>query len=162
MQSLGGISPEARARSKSLREVRTEIEINAPPERVWGLLKDFDAFPQWNPFLRSAKGDVREGARLEVRMGASGSREMTFKPRVLRVREPRELRWIGHLGVPGLFDGEHIFTIEPLEGGGVRFVQREIFRGLLVPLLWKSLDRDARRGFEEMNGALKTRAEGRA
>ncbi|HLE55364.1 MAG TPA: SRPBCC domain-containing protein [Thermoplasmata archaeon] len=63
------------------------------------------------------------------------------------------------MGIPGLFDGEHIFEIEPAGAGRTRFVQREVFRGLLVPVLARSLDRDTKRGFEEMNRALKMRAE---
>ena len=84
---------------------------------------------------------------------------MTFRPKILNAEPNRELRWLGHLFVPGLFDGEHSFTIEPLGHARVRFVQREIFRGLLVPLFSRGLDRDTRRGFEEMNRALKERAE---
>ena len=38
-------------------------------------------------------------------------------------------------------------------------VQREEFRGVLVPFFWKSLDTHARQGFEAMNAALKQRAE---
>jgi hypothetical protein len=84
---------------------------------------------------------------------------MLFRPTVL-VAEPRqELRWLGRLWLPGLFDGEHSFSIEPLDEGRVRFVQRERFTGLLLPLLSKMLDGDTRRGFEEMNQALKVRAE---
>ena len=45
---------------------------------------------------------------------------MRFKPRVLKAEPNRELRWLGHLGIPGLFDGEHIFTIEPLDQERVR------------------------------------------
>jgi hypothetical protein len=60
---------------------------------------------------------------------------------------------------PGLFDGEHIFTIEPLGTGRVRFTQRETFTGLLVPLLARMLDTGTQHGFEEMNKALKARAE---
>ena len=84
---------------------------------------------------------------------------MTFKPKVLKAEPNRELRWLGHLLVPGLFDGEHSFTIEPLEENRIRFVQREAFKGLLVPLFARSLDNNTRRGFEEMNHALKERAE---
>jgi hypothetical protein len=78
---------------------------------------------------------------------------------VLTVEPERELRWLGHLLVPGLFDGEHIFTIEPSGPDKIRFVQREIFTGLLVPLFARGLDTDTRRGFDEMNRALKERAE---
>ncbi len=85
---------------------------------------------------------------------------MTVRPRILTAKPGRELRWCGHLLIPGLFDGEHIFTIEPLAAGGVQFIQREIFTGLLVPLFVHRLETETRRGFEDKNHALKRRAEG--
>jgi hypothetical protein len=84
---------------------------------------------------------------------------MSFRPTVLVAEPNQELRWLGHLWFSGLFDGEHSFSIEPLGEGWVRFIQRERFGGLLVPFHSKMLDRDTRRGFEEMNRALKVRAE---
>jgi hypothetical protein len=84
---------------------------------------------------------------------------MTFKPKVLNAEPDRELRWLGHLLVPGLFDGEHFFTIQPLEDNRVRFIQPEAFKGLLVPLSARNLDTNTQRGFEETNRALKERAE---
>ena len=95
----------------------------------------------------------------DVRLEPPESRGVTFKPKVLNIEPNRELRWLGHLLVPGLFDGDHTLAIEPLEENRVRFVQREAFKGLLVPLLARSLDNNTRRGFEEMNSALKERAE---
>ena len=142
-----------------MKELRSEIEITASARRVWEILTDFAGFPQWNPFIRRARGNLVKGERLDILMQPSGAREMTFSPTVLNVETDRELRWIGHLLVPGLFDGEHIFTIEPLGTGRVRFTQQEIFTGLLVPLLARMLDSDTERGFEEMNNALKARAE---
>jgi hypothetical protein len=62
--------------------------------------------------------------------------------------------------LPGLFDGQHFFKLQPLdEGRRTRFVQGERFTGVLVPLLRKSLDRGTREGFEAMNQALKARVE---
>ena len=118
-----------------MKELRTEIEIQASAERVWQLLTDFASFPQWNPFIRKASGNIRVGERLEVRLQPSGASAMTFRPTVLKVEPNREFRWLGHLLISGLFDGEHIFTIEPLGESRVRFTQREFFKGLLVPLL---------------------------
>ena len=142
-----------------MKEIRTEIEIQASDKRVWQLLTDFASFPQWNPFMRQAVGEPKTGARLEVRIQPSGASGMTFRPTVLKVEPNRELRWLGHLLMPGLFDGEHILTIESLAENRVRFVQREIFTGILVPLFAHGLDTDTRRGFEEMNRALKALAE---
>ena len=142
-----------------MKELRSEIEIEASAEQVWQLLTDFPHFPQWNPFIRRASGSVKLGERLEVNIQPSGANSMTFRPTVLKAEPNRELRWIGHLLIPGLFDGEHIFTIEPLGTNRLRFIQREIFTGLLVPLFARGLDTDTQRGFEEMNQALKIRAE---
>lgn len=142
-----------------MRELFTEIEISAPPESVWRILVDFNQFPAWNPFIRKIEGELKEGSRLKVRIEAPGSSGMTFKPVLKKVVLNRELRWLGHLIIPGLFDGEHAFEIFSLDDRKVRFVQRETFRGLLVPIIWKSLKDPTKQGFEDMNAALKQRAE---
>lgn len=142
-----------------MKQLHTEIEIQAPAERVWEVLTDVASYPEWNPFIRSITGRPAPGERLETRLEPPGGRGMTFKPKVLNAEPSRELRWLGHLLVPGLFDGEHSFTIEPLEENRVRFVQREAFKGWLVPLFARSLETNTHRGFEEMNRALKERAE---
>jgi hypothetical protein len=142
-----------------MKELYSEIEIAATAERVWRVLTDFPSYPQWNPFIRRIRGEPKTGERLEVRLEPPGARGMTFRPKLLNAEANHELRWLGHLFVPGLFDGEHSLTIEPLGESCVRFVQSEEFRGLLVPLLARSLDDNTQRGFEEMNHALKERAE---
>ncbi len=143
-----------------MKELHTEIEIDAPAERVWELLTDFASYPQWNPFIRNISGLPAPGERLEVRLEPPGGQGMTFKPKVLNAEPNRQLRWLGSLLVPGLFDGEHSFTIQPLAENHVRFVQREAFKGVLVPVFARSLEANTKRGFEQMNRALKERAEG--
>jgi hypothetical protein len=142
-----------------MREISTEIGISGPPERVWEILMDFHRYPEWNPFVREITGEARQGARLRARLQLPGGSPMTFRPQVRRVIPGREFRWLGILFVPLLFDGEHVFELLPEQGGGTRFVQRELFRGVLVPLVWKTLEPRTRRGFEEMNRALKQRVE---
>ena len=142
-----------------MRELHTEIEIHATAERVWELLTDLPGYPQWNPFIRRASGRIEVGTRLEVYLQPPGGRGMAFRPTILKVEPSRELRWLGNLIIPGLFDGEHIFLIEKVGEERVRFIQREVFTGLLVPLLWRGIETGTRRGFEEMNNALKAGAE---
>jgi hypothetical protein len=141
-----------------MRELRREIEIEAPPQRVWEVVTDFAAYPEWNPFIRRISGEAREGARLEVRIEPPGGRAMTFKPTVQAVEANRELRWLGRLLVPGIFDGEHGFRIEPLEDNRSRFIQSERFSGVLVGFAAGTLAK-TEAGFEQMNVALKTRVE---
>jgi len=145
-----------------MKELRTEIEIKAPIRRVWEVLTDFDRYPEWNPFVREISGDLRRGARLRVHLAPPGRSGMRFKPVVRDVEPGKTFRWLGHLLMPRLFDGEHIFELEPLDNNSVCFVQREVFRGMLVGLFRHMLDTDTRYGFNAMNEALKKRAEDRA
>jgi hypothetical protein len=142
-----------------MKELHSEIEIDASEERVWEILTDFASYPKWNPFIRQISGELKVGERLEVRLEPPDSRGITLRPTVLHAEPNRLMRWVGHLLVPGLFDGEHSLVTEPLEVNRVRFVQHEAFKGVLVTLLARSLDKNTLRGFEEMNEALKERAE---
>jgi len=143
-----------------MKELHSQIDISASAERVWELLTDFASYPQWNPFIRHISGEPTTGERLKVRLEPPESRGITLRPKVLAAEPNHQLRWLGHLLVPGLLDAEHSFIIRALEEDRVRFVHTEAFRGLLVPLFARSLDNSTLRGFEEMNRALKERAEG--
>lgn len=49
-----------------MRELRSEVTIDAPAERVWELLTDFGSLPDWNPFMQRASGEVAVGEKLLV------------------------------------------------------------------------------------------------
>lgn len=144
----------------SRREIHAEALIDAPPARVWRLLTDFASYRDWNPFFREAAGELRAGATVRVRVEIPGQGTRVFTPRIVELTPERELTWIGRLVLPGLFDGEHGFLLEPV-GGGRRtlLVQHENFFGLLLPLFSAEMEAATRRGFDAMNAALKREAE---
>jgi hypothetical protein len=141
-------------------ELRAEIEIDADPETVWGLLMDFRAYSEWNPFIDPIEGDQEVGARLRLRIRPPDSRGMTLRPHVTAVEPGRAFGWLGRLGgVPHLFDGAHRFELTPIDGGRrTRFVQSERFQGILVPFVRRGVLPPTLRGFEAMNRALADRA----
>lgn len=141
------------------RRLTTEIAIDVPPERVWAMLTDFDSYRDWNPFMVEASGAAERGAQLTIRMQQPGGSVMTFTPTVTHATEPLLLEWLGSLVVPGLFDGRHRFELEPTVTG-TKVTHSEEFTGLLVPLLWRSLDTKTRSAFDAMNRALKSETEG--
>ncbi|MGY1650541.1 SRPBCC family protein [Geodermatophilus sp. SYSU D01119] len=141
-----------------MRELRAATTVAAPPAVVWRVLTDTSAYGTWNPFIRELTGELREGRRLRVRIVPPGGRGMTSRPTVTVVEEGRELAWLGRLGLPGLFDGTHSFTLAPRADGGTDLLQREVFRGVLVPLFGGTL-RQTEVGFTAMNEALRRRAE---
>lgn len=141
------------------KEIKTEILINATPDKVWAILTDFDNYPNWNPFIKSVKGQVAVGNKITARMEPPGANGMTFVPKVLVFETNKEFRWLGHLLFPGLFDGEHKFELIDNKNGTTTFRQSERFRGILVPLFQKMLDINTTNGFIQMNKKLKELAE---
>jgi hypothetical protein len=143
-------------------ELVCSVEIRAPAEVVWKQLTDLPRFGEWNPFIREASGQLRPGGTVRVRVRPSLAIPLVFHAEVLKCDEARELRWRGHFLAPWLASGEHTFTIRPLHAGTVRFVQREVFGGVLPGLARLLLEHEARRGFDAMNHALRARAESAA
>jgi hypothetical protein len=142
-----------------VKEVRSEIEINSYPESVWRILIDFAAYDQWNPFINKIIGTPTEGSKIDLYIETPSGKNRKYSPRITRVEEGRELRWFGKSSLPGFLNAEHIFIIEELQPERVRFIQRELFDGLLTRVFGKGVDTDIRQGFQDMNDALKKRAE---
>jgi hypothetical protein len=140
------------------KSLQTQIDVEASKEKVWSILTDFPAYPQWNPFIKSISGEPRAGAKLDVHIQPPDQKGITLHPKVLSAVPGQELKWLGHLFVPGIFDGEHHFLIHEMTTDRVSFVQEEVFKGVLIPFTGRMLD-STRQGFEEMNQALKKRAE---
>ncbi|UYN94402.1 MAG: SRPBCC domain-containing protein [Enhydrobacter sp.] len=140
-------------------DVVTQIEIDAPPETAWSVLTDFAAVPTWNDFIRQIRGEVREGAWLEVTARLKGAPPMNFRPKVRVVRPSQEFRWRGHLVVPTLFSGEHYFLFERNGSGGTLLTHGEHFEGLLARLLRPRLVPRVEASFDAFNRDFKARVE---
>jgi hypothetical protein len=122
-------------------------------------LIDFAAYDQWNPFINKIIGAPTEGSKIDIYIETPSGKNRKYSPRITRVEEGRELRWFGKSSLPGFLNAEHIFIIEELQPERVHFIQRELFDGLLTRVFGKGVDTDIRQGFQDMNDALKKRAE---
>ena len=138
--------------------ISTSIDIDAPPERVWSVLVDLPAYREWNPFIIDASGDVAAGSTLSLRMALPGRDPMAITPRLLVADAARELRWQGKLLLPGLFDGEHVFQLIPIDGYRTRLLHWERFGGILLPIARGMIYDDTVAAFHAMNAALAKRA----
>lgn len=136
--------------------MRASVEINAPATEVWEVLADLEHYHCWNPFFVRASGSLEPGKDLALTMQPVGKGAQSFSPEVLEVVRGRRIVWRGRLVMPGLFDGKHTLVVEPLGAHRSRFTQDEAFSGMLVP--FAGFD-PYRAGWEQMNQALKVRAE---
>ena len=144
-----------------MKTIETQIVIEAPPSKVWGILTDFPAMSAWNPFMPTISGSPVPGETLIVQIAPPGQASMTFKPTVLVAKPERELRWLGTFMGRWMFAGEHYFVLDELGPGTTRLTQGERFFGLLGPLIMRGQMLTATtQGFAAMNEALKRRSEG--
>lgn len=132
-------------------------DIAASPGRIWALLTDARGFPSWNSTVTSLKGDIALGQRLELRVPLDPKR--TFRPRVTKLEEDREMEWSD--GMAPMFKGVRRFLLTPRGDGVTEFEMTEVFSGVMLPLIKKSLP-DFGPAFETYAADLKRAAEGSA
>lgn len=130
-------------------KIHTHLDIPAPAEEIWNCLIDFPQYPRWSRFIQKIQGQAAPQAQLVVDLDG-----MRFKPKVKDYEPTRHFSWLGHLLIPGIFDGAHHFKLEALQGGGTRFVHYEQFSGLMLPFLKKKLAREMVSHFDAFNQAL--------
>jgi hypothetical protein len=133
--------------------ITTHVTIDAPVGAVWQTLTQLDEYRRWNPFITAAAGTFSVGQRLDLTIHPPGARPMNFRPWVTAVEEHRYIEWLGRLGMPGVFDGRHSFTLTPVATGRTLLQQSETFSGALIPFSGSILTR-TRVGFDAMNEAI--------
>lgn len=139
-------------------EITATTELAGSAEQAWAVLTDTSAYPEWNPLIRRLEGRLVVGERLEVDFQPDpGQPARTMRPRVVALDPGRRFGWLGRIGLPGLLDGRHTFTVEPTADGS-RLVQHEVLWGVLVPLFRTLLTRDTPWAFAALNDALAARA----
>ncbi|MEO1483078.1 MAG: SRPBCC domain-containing protein [Myxococcota bacterium] len=152
------VSTEARVERVSLfhRRIHSEILIDAPPDRVWRVLTDWERLREWSPTLLGMNGEIRHGQTVDCAYVFKG-KEIAPK-HTLHYEEGLELGWSDPM-LPGVFD-RHRYRIEPLSDGRTRFVQSDEVRGGVLSLLlgWFFVN-EMVATYPAFNRALKTRVE---
>lgn len=141
-----------------MKEIEAHVDIDAPVAAVWEVLSDLARWHEWNPFIPEAAGIVAEGERMRARIMPPGRKATAFKPTIMKVDPGATFEWLGHLGVPGIFDGRHRFDLEAVDGG-TRLRQSERFSGILSGIIHRMIGEATLEGFHLMNAALKARVE---
>jgi hypothetical protein len=137
-----------------MKTFQTSTTIRADPEAIWALLTDASGYPAWNTTVDRVEGRIAPGETIKVHVKINPGR--AFPVKVTEMVPGERMTWSG--GMPlGLFKGERTFTLTR-KGGGVEFAMREVFSGLLSPLIEKSIP-DMQPAFDEFAAALKARAE---
>ena len=142
-----------------MRILSAGTDIQASEKTIWRVLVDFYAYPSWNPSVIRARGEVRTGAQLSIRVRMAWWLSPELEPEVISAEPGRELCWRATLFRPWLFQAEHRFLIERRSPDAVLFTQQEVYGGILADALLAVFGSGIHRGFAQMNQALKSVAE---
>lgn len=134
-----------------------ECRIDATRERVWALLTNASDFPRWNSTVSKIDGAIALGEKLALEVPAAPGR--TFKPRVSQLTPNESMEWSD--GFAPMFKGVRTFTLSTNADGSTNFSMKEVFSGLMLPMIKGSLP-DFGPSFEAYAADLKREAEGNA
>lgn len=118
-----------------MSEVRTAIDIDAPPEVVFDVALDLERLADWvtihRKLLRADAGPPHEGMKMQQRLCLRG---VAFKVswELVACARPTHAAWRGR--GPARSKAETDYTLEALPGGGTRFSYRNDFKAPLGPL----------------------------
>ena len=134
------------------------VEIDAPIERVWDILVDFERYGEWNPFTTQVDASLEIGSpvMLHVTLGRLKRRQ---PERIETVQPPQLLAWGVTMGARFLLVARREQRLEALGAARCRYSTTDATSGLLTPLVALLFGRLIRQGFNNMAAALKSRAE---
>lgn len=150
-----------------------DIAIQASPEKIWSILSDFQAYPEWNPYIKAVRGPVALDALIEMDLlyNTAHDREAgeraTESARVTAFHAPRYFSWVWDHGRGNWWlSSERVFRIKAREDGKCTFFNEAYYTGMSLMKMFGILDfrRDAvekkiKLSMLKMNDALKARAE---
>ena len=132
----------------------TRTTIAASPEKIWAILTDAANYPQWNSTVTSVEGRIAPGETVTVHANISPGR--AFPVKVTTFEPPARMTWSSAMPLR-LFRGERLFALTAV-GETTEFVMREVYTGLMAPLITKSIP-DLQPAFAAFAACLKARAE---
>lgn len=138
-----------------MKTFSTSTIIHASSETIWSILIDGSNWSSWNTTVTKVEGKIALGEKISVVTKLNPDR--AFSLTVSEYVPKERMVWSGSMPL-GLFKGDRIYTLTQKPDGSVEFTLREVFSGLLAPLITRSIP-DLQPSFDEFAAALKIWAE---
>jgi uncharacterized protein YndB with AHSA1/START domain len=128
-----------------------QIQIAAPPDRVWIKLTDVPDWPKWGPEIKSASADMplHLGSHLAWQVGG-----LTIHARIQLCEAGHRLAWTG---VAMTARAVHVWELRPAAGNQTLVTVNESMEGPMMRLLYSS--KKLARADEDWLQALKRASE---
>jgi len=138
--------------------IEHRIGIAAPPEIIWDILADIEAWAHWNPLYTTASGVIRFGETLVLTQSLPGQKPEVIRPRIIDWVPLEQLHWANAAG-GRMMNSLRYLEIEKLDEDACIFSNGEIFSGWFGPYIAKRMRQPFKDGFVAFNEAMKHRAE---
>lgn len=147
-------------KGNDMQEIRTEIEIAAPPEKVWEILMDFDKWQEWSPIIKQSSGSAAIGSKLQMTMMGKeeGKNGPSYSPKIEEMNKPKLFRWRAHMMAGFIMTNDKVFELQATPTG-TKLIHKELFKGLLAPIFCGQMEKGVPPMLNSMNKALKELAE---
>jgi hypothetical protein len=148
------------AKGRHMQEIKTEIEIAASPASVWSIILDVDTWHEWSPIINASQGKPVIGSTLNITMMSKdkGKDGPKYNPVMIGLKENAYFHWRAHMLAGFIFTNDKVFILEKTETG-THLTHIETFKGLMVPFMSGSVEKNVPSMLDLMNKALKDVAE---
>ena len=143
-----------------MQVITTEIEISAPPEKVWSILSNINQWQEWSPIINHSAGEFTEGATLSMTMmGKSPEQDgPKYKPVITKIIPNQHFSWKAKMMAEFIFTNGKIIELAKSETG-TKLIHKETFKGLMASLMCGQMEKGVPPMLKKMNQAIKELAE---
>ena len=139
-------------------KIATEIALQGPSERVWSILTDFAAYPEWNRLMKAVRGQAAPDAKLEVDLQYWGKPVQTVTGVITGIMPPKYLSWTyAHKLGAWFLASEHVLRLKEKEDGRVIFFQEVYHTGLGLRFRRRDVEHYVRLSLDKLNDDLRHR-----
>ena len=137
-----------------MKTIEVRRMIAAEPAAIWAVLTDPARIVAGGLGVVRLEGIIAAGQKIRLESAVAPGRIFTLT--VAEASAPQKMVWTS--GAPLIFNGRRTFTLTA-KPGGTEFCMAEVYRGLMLPLIWRSMP-DMQPGFELFADGLKRVVEG--
>ena len=134
-----------------MAEIRTEITLDSPIDRIWQLLSDHALYKEWNSLFQKATGGLSTGEQLELVVHLPTMSPFIITPKVVMVKPLSGFCWQHKLYSAWLFNWKYCSELVLLAPDRLKFIQRSVFGGILGPLFNIGMKTSVAEGLGKLN-----------
>lgn len=148
------------SQSQNLMEIESEIEIAAPVDKVWAVVTEIEKWSDFNSAINASTGIVSLGSVHSVTMLGQNPSEVgpTYAPKIISFEERKSYRWRAVMGAGIIFTNDKVFELQATDNGTL-LKHKEVFNGMMLPLMKGFMQEGVPPILDEMNQAFKSEAE---